>query len=643
MKSPSSNKDCSGLLGRVIAGYLHQRLENMGGSVLTLTDIVTPQEQYIAASSVLTRTPAVFHEFFVRECMRTQPVQQASSRLMHDVSSVAGKAKKAGGLPALAAFMEDRGRMHTVFHDLYLLLSGAGAVRADSLHPGLWDCVLRGAMQKDQAVLTKLKCSGDPVRSVLTALSIMGKLSFSTKDVKQEREQEQKQNKDSDNDREREQLDDHEDTAQQDPKHDSAPDQKEVADNEQDTDESNTASADDQGTSEQPNGSEASGDSDEDETQDSSDADDGDSDDGSSNEAEEVDSSVLSSDALFAAVSKSQRADSVGVLSEFQSIAGELAGVQSHEHCVADIASLLAALEILGTKANNRYLEGVVQALGRVESIVNDALSVNVHGDGDILDVQQDDDPSRMLASEYANLACSELEYTFLSRLADHALLTSERRGVGESGMGPFVVLLDKSGSMIATLDDGHTALSSFTGAFAVQLFRMARQWQRPAMMYAFDSSLMGPSVVFSPIRQQSKSMFVQQLMKIAGISPTGGTNFAQALSDVSRRLTKDAPHNAVDLDKADVLILSDGCSELSADSHVASVRELFAPGTRFFGLFFAAGQQSAEQLEYLEKQNSSLLDLCVATTCDDDSLRKNCGRFFTEVLKRSFYEDSLV
>ena len=642
MKSPSSNKECSSLLGRVTAGYAHQRLANIGGSYLTFTDIVTSQEQYIAASSVLTRTPAVFHEFFVRECMRTQPVQQASNRLMYDVSSVAGKAKKTGGLSALAAFMEDRGRMHTVFHDLYLLLSGAGAVRADSPHPGLWDCALRGAMQKDPAVLTKLKCSGDPVRSVLTALSIMGKLSFSTKDVKQEREQEQKQNKDSDNDREREQLDDHEDTAQQDPKHDSAPDQKEVADNEQDTGESNTAFADDQGTSEQPDGSEASGDSDEDKTQDSSDADDGDPDDGSSNEAEEVDSSVLSSDALFAAVSKSQRADPACVLSEFQGIAGELAGVQSHEHCVADIASLLAALEILETKANNRYLEGVVQALGRVESIVNDALSVNVHGDGDILDVQQDDDPSRMLASEYANLACPELEYTFLSRLADHALLTSERRGVGESGMGPFAVLLDKSGSMAATLEDG-TTLSSFTGAFAVQLFRMARQWQRPAMMYAFDSSLMGPSVVFSPIRQQSKSMFVQQLMTVAGISPTGGTNFAQALRGVAIKLKKDAPHNAVDLDKADVLILSDGCSELSADSHVASVRELFAPGTRFFGLFFVAGQQSAEQLEYLEKQNSSLLDLCVATTCDDDSLRKNCGRFFTEVLKRSFYEDSLV
>jgi len=626
MKKFRINQDLNNLLGRVVGGYTYPRLEYIGGSRLTYTEVVSPQEQYLAETSVTTKASTVFPEFFVRECMRTQPVKDRLEGLLVRVASVVED--KRGGrktLAAAAAFMADRGSMHTVFHDLYLLLSGAGAVRRDKVRTGLWDRALHDAIQKDPAALTKLKCSGDPVRSVLTALSIMQRLVFSKKDVKQEKQKQRQVEQDAesdaasepnsqdtpDSDTERKQSNDHsENTTQQDHAREASSDQENSTGRDQDVDESDTAS-DDQAMPDQHDDAE-----------------------------EEVDSIPLT-DALSAALANVP--ESVSVLSEFQSIAGELAGTQSHEHSVSDIASLLAALEILETKANTKYLEGVVQALGRVESIVNDALSVNVHGDGDILDVQQDDDPSRMLAAEYANLACPELEYTFLSRLADHALLTSERRGVGESGMGPFVILLDKSGSMALTLDDGYETLSSFTGAFAVQLFRTARHWQRPAMMYAFDSSLMKPSVVFSPMRQQSKSAFVQQLMKIAGIVPAGGTDFTQALHDVSVRIKKDAPHNAIDLDRADVLILSDGCSDLSAECQVANVRDRFAPGTRFFGLFFVAGQQSAEQLECLEKRNSSLLDLCVAACCDDDSLRKNCGRFFTEVLQRSFYEDSLV
>lgn len=148
------------------------------------------------------------------------------------------------------------------------------------------------------------------------------------------------------------------------------------------------------------------------------------------------------------------------------------------------------------------------------------------HAADEVVGVKLGDNLQRMIPAEMLNLATPELEDDFWLRWANHALLEYDLRGSEHLGQGPVIVVVDESGSMMASDVAGGTR-EAWSKALALALCDQARQKGRDFHYIGFSSS-----------RQQWTCSFpggvtkVNQVIEMTEHFYGGGTAYEQPLTD---------------------------------------------------------------------------------------------------------------
>ncbi len=222
--------------------------------------------------------------------------------------------------------------------------------------------------------------------------------------------------------------------------------------------------------------------------------------------------------------------------------------------CADDFAALANTLQ------NNEKIKDLARKMGRdyiseekkKQARIPQASKSEVHG------THRSDDVMRMLPSELLNLEDETLEVLFYARLLEKNLLTYELRGVtfinGEETettqkrTGPVVACLDTSGSM-----EGVPLLKA--KALLLAIANILKQEDRSLHVLLFGSA--GEVREFSMAGHNDSVGLLKFLQQGFG----GGTDFETPLKHVFEIIASQK-----DYKKADVLMISDGDCNLSAE-----------------------------------------------------------------------------
>jgi len=200
---------------------------------------------------------------------------------------------------------------------------------------------------------------------------------------------------------------------------------------------------------------------------------------------------------------------------------------------------------------NDARLRRVLELVGRLRADYASAVKTRFeHGQGTPYSVAPGRDVRNLLPVERANLADDgDRGLLALARLRNGETLQYERRTRIAEKRGPFVVLLDRSGSMTGDLMDGAVAV-------AVAAVLTATSQGRDARVISFDSYATDHGCTGTPAQNLA---LVESLLRVRA---DGGTNIGRAL-EAARRVA---------LVKADVLLLTDG-ADGSGDAELPLLR----------------------------------------------------------------------
>jgi len=281
------------------------------------------------------------------------------------------------------------------------------------------------------------------------------------------------------------------------------------------------------------------------------------------------------------------------------------------------------------------YAMRVFDVFGRVDRLLGEALNRSKHGDGEIVGIDVGDSLINLAGSEYAYTAPSVRPILY-NKFMEKQLLNFERRGIGESGRGPIAILVDCSGSMDMSLgaDYGGAKRIHLATAFAVALAKHASDWRRSVAIVPFNTNAdLGASLILSPNRYISRLKLHAHIMRILAMTANGGTSFCNSIATVQREILNKEFDEFRD---ADIVFFTDG----DGDAYQGmAVRSNLMEGVRIFGLLFREATVSDSDLREIERTNSALFDVCLATTVVN--LDWSMERFFERIVAHSFYGDT--
>lgn len=189
--------------------------------------------------------------------------------------------------------------------------------------------------------------------------------------------------------------------------------------------------------------------------------------------------------------------------------------------------------------------------LGRMRTIALNALNQpNAREAQEIVDVTTGRQLAEVLPNERIALLDPHLEWVFWSKLAQDGLLTWAYAGREQAGMGPFIVLLDVSGSTSG-------AKERWGKAFTLASVELAKKQQRDAAVIMFDSRVREDGVFVYPRGQATLADKVRMAEYYVG----GGTSFEQPLQ-IGLSNIEDADG---DWQQADLVLVTDGQCQVSA------------------------------------------------------------------------------
>lgn len=187
---------------------------------------------------------------------------------------------------------------------------------------------------------------------------------------------------------------------------------------------------------------------------------------------------------------------------------------------------------------SNDKLRGIMNVLGRMSPILEVAKSVQLKPQPTPVDVVFGDDLDRLVSVELLGLADPETEDLFYAKYADKGLLEYEHKDKPQEGRGPFVCVMDVSGSMRGTAEQYSLALFTAMARLSIKDKREVR------LVYFADNASKAFKV------EDSKSL-IEALT--ATVKVGGGTRF-QAGLDRAREVIEDGIGK-----QADILFISDG------------------------------------------------------------------------------------
>jgi uncharacterized protein with von Willebrand factor type A (vWA) domain len=227
-------------------------------------------------------------------------------------------------------------------------------------------------------------------------------------------------------------------------------------------------------------------------------------------------------------------------------------------------------------------LQQIAAVCGRFTRVALQQQKTRVrHPPDEITSITTGSEIERLLPSEIALLADLDLEDLFYFRFAERGLMQYDLIGHEPEGQGPIIIAIDESGSM--TTDYGGMTGEVWSKAVMLALLSIARLQKRDLGVIHF-SGLNDLRVDLFPEGQAT----LAEVIACASFFFNGGTVFepwmkkALELVDESR------------FEKADVICISDGISDISPESQAEWTKRRAERGMRTYGALIGANQGEA-------------------------------------------------
>ena len=236
---------------------------------------------------------------------------------------------------------------------------------------------------------------------------------------------------------------------------------------------------------------------------------------------------------------------------------------------------------------NQDTLRKIAKLMGRFKKISEGVKSEKIGQYSAPTKIVQGDELSRVVPSELAMYAMKETEGLFLKKYTEKSLMQYDVKDNEKQGKGPFVVLLDKSGSMRGMEYEVAAAITA-------ELLRLALEDHREAAVIPFDGRAHDVRVIDSSDKLIDFMMY--------GLRASGGTNFDNAFNAGLDYISKQK------LDKSDIMIITDGMGNVhqTTEQWMRVCRD--KAGVRYFGLNIREwGAQWPDNLEKLMQVTASV------------------------------------
>lgn len=187
-------------------------------------------------------------------------------------------------------------------------------------------------------------------------------------------------------------------------------------------------------------------------------------------------------------------------------------------------------------------LKNLTDIIGRMKKLAMEKKKVKMPDGHSIETVEQGNKLESLLPSEMMKLSSPALKKDFMMRYHQKQLLQYKKNDTKTIGRGPIVFCHDKSGSMQGDNDDWATAL-------ALAMLEVAQKEKRNFAYIPYESRVMGNMVK----NINAGELDPNDIMDIAELSVSGGTNFMAPLDEAVRCLTGDR------YKKGDIVFVTDG------------------------------------------------------------------------------------
>jgi uncharacterized protein with von Willebrand factor type A (vWA) domain len=203
------------------------------------------------------------------------------------------------------------------------------------------------------------------------------------------------------------------------------------------------------------------------------------------------------------------------------------------------------------------------------------------HSPDEIISITTGSEIERLLPSEIALLADPDLEDLFYLRFAERGLMQYDLIGHETEGQGPIIIAIDESGSM--TTDYGGMTGEVWSKAVMLALLSIARLQKRDLAVIHFS----GPDDLRADLFPQGHAT-PAEVISCASLFFNGGTVFEPWMAK-ALELVDDSQ-----FEKADVICVSDGISEISPEAQAEWTRRRAERGMRSYGVLIGSNQGEA-------------------------------------------------
>ena len=256
-----------------------------------------------------------------------------------------------------------------------------------------------------------------------------------------------------------------------------------------------------------------------------------------------------------------QTLEMVEALSELDSLAGSGWGSMEGEEEKLNMAFDPRVMSLL--KDQDQFRK-IINLMGRYKSITEGLKAEKVSEKPVPTRVTQGNDLSKLMASEFALLARPKTRKLFMKRYVEESLLQYDSDDEEPEGKGPLVILVDVSGSMRGKKQEIALALTG-------ELMRIALTQHRKCTAIQFATTAL------RTMELDSSSQLIEFIT--SALKASGGTDFNAAL-----KAGMDAAGQTDKLE-ADIVLVTDGQSQISNATNDRMISMNNGIGTRYFGL----------------------------------------------------------
>jgi uncharacterized protein with von Willebrand factor type A (vWA) domain len=227
-------------------------------------------------------------------------------------------------------------------------------------------------------------------------------------------------------------------------------------------------------------------------------------------------------------------------------------------------------------------LQQIAAVCGRFTRIALQQQKTRVmHPPDEITSITTGIEIERLLPSEIALLADTDLEDLFYLRFAERGLMQYDMIGHEPEGQGPIIIAIDESGSM--TTDYGGMTGEVWSKAVMLALLSVARLQKRDLAVIHFS----GPDDLRVDIFSKGQAT-PAEVITCASFFFNGGTVFEPWMKNALELV------DGSQFEKADVICISDGISDVSPEAQAEWMRRRAERGMRSYGVLIGSNQGEA-------------------------------------------------